>query len=363
MKQYESFKQHGRLITDGRGRQPGKSLIHDEDIKALCRTVISQLGENWSARSFRDAVSKRLVEKQMVKVGKKIGRSTASYWLSELGMECIQPKKGIYKDAHEREDVVEFRNNTYLPTIKRMDLLGTTYVDDENGNIVASPPILQNGQRQVVKVFHDECIYAANEDRKFHWVSKDQSGLFRKSKGAAYMVSGFICDCHGMMTVGKDDYAAFMQANNNDKKTFKLSKKLYFDSDDEICSFTSIEPGSAEGKDGWWDANDVDNQLAEVIPIFEWLHPNAEALFVFDNSTGHSARPEDALHVGGGVNKNAGGVNAPGAPARSKKKEVPKMRDGWFMEEDTLGDPPVVGLYKKHQKMHRQQTDLLAEAA
>ncbi len=38
--------------------------------------------------------------------GCKIGRSTATYYLHELGMELVCPKKGIYKNGHERPDTV-----------------------------------------------------------------------------------------------------------------------------------------------------------------------------------------------------------------------------------------------------------------
>ena len=103
IKQYNHFAIHNSLLEDRRGRAPGKSLIHDEDVKAICRDVISNFPKTgWSARQFRDEVSKKLIERQFIKAAnKKIGRSTSSYWLAALGMECVQPKKGIYKDAHE----------------------------------------------------------------------------------------------------------------------------------------------------------------------------------------------------------------------------------------------------------------------
>jgi hypothetical protein len=41
--------------------------------------------------------------------GCKIGRSTATYYLHEQGMELVCPKKGIYKDGHERPDAVQAR--------------------------------------------------------------------------------------------------------------------------------------------------------------------------------------------------------------------------------------------------------------
>ena len=61
---------------------------------------------------------------------------------------------------------------------------------------------------------------------------------------------------------------------------------------------------------------------------------------MYDNSTNHSCLPPGALRVGGGVIKGKGGVNAPGAVKDGK--QLPPMRDGWFMR----GGERVV------QKMH-----------
>ncbi len=41
--------------------------------------------------------------------GAKIGRSTTTYFLHQLGMELVCPKKGVYKDGHERADTVQAR--------------------------------------------------------------------------------------------------------------------------------------------------------------------------------------------------------------------------------------------------------------
>lgn len=42
--------------------------------------------------------------------GEQISESTARRWLTKLGYELKEVKKGIYIDGHEREDVVTYRN-------------------------------------------------------------------------------------------------------------------------------------------------------------------------------------------------------------------------------------------------------------
>ena len=56
----------------------------------------------------------------------------------------------------------------------------------------------------------------------------------------------------------------------------------------------------------------------KVIPIFKVLHPESDALFLFDISMNHHAKASDAL-VAGYLNLSGGGIN------------TPKLRSGWFV--------------------------------
>ncbi|CAG8761877.1 20341_t:CDS:1, partial [Racocetra persica] len=50
--------------------------------------------------------------------------------------------------------------------------------------------------------------------------------------------------------------------------------------------------------DGWWTCDDLVNQVVEcAIPIFERIHPNKIALFMFDNSSNYGSFAKDALLV------------------------------------------------------------------
>ncbi len=81
-------------------------LIHDPVVQCWCREIIGNLPKAWSARTFRDKVSEKLRSEGIVIQACKIGLSTATYFLHELGMELVTPKKGIYKNGHERPDTV-----------------------------------------------------------------------------------------------------------------------------------------------------------------------------------------------------------------------------------------------------------------
>ncbi|CAG8573952.1 26168_t:CDS:2, partial [Racocetra persica] len=51
-------------------------------------------------------------------------------------------------------------------------------------------------------------------------------------------------------------------------------------------------------RDGWWTCDDLVNQVVEcAIPIFERIHLNKIALFMFDNSSNYGSFADDALLV------------------------------------------------------------------
>ncbi|PLW23521.1 hypothetical protein PCASD_12038 [Puccinia coronata f. sp. avenae] len=59
---------------------------------------------------------------------------------------------------------------------------------------------------------------------------------------------------------------------------------------------TPIYPGS--NGDAWWDMEQLCHQIStKAIPIFETLHPNSQAVFIFDCSSAHGAFSKSALRV------------------------------------------------------------------
>jgi hypothetical protein len=71
----------------------GHLLIHDPVVRHYCFEGISQLGNSWSARTFRDRSYTNL----------------AIYYLRSIEMVLVHPKKRICKDGHEYADTVVYR--------------------------------------------------------------------------------------------------------------------------------------------------------------------------------------------------------------------------------------------------------------
>jgi hypothetical protein len=99
-----------------------------------------------------------------------------------------------------------------------------------------------------------------------------------------------------------------------------MSFKIY---KGDLCSFTTIQPG--KHKDDYWCNDDMCKHLLEAVQICKWVHRSIlpgrlqpELVFIFDGSSNHGARALNALHVGGGVNRDPGGTNASGSKGTQK---------------------------------------------
>jgi hypothetical protein len=365
---YRFFKATGQILPERRGACKGKSHIHDPDVQRWCRTIIGGLGKTWSARTFRDKVSAKLRDAGMVKPGRKIGRSTATYYLHALNMTLECPKKGIYKDGHERVDTVEDRG-VYTALLMSFRDRERTYRGDRL-DIEVSP--VNQSLAEAIRVYHDECIYASHEGAIQLWVEEGQQAMYKKPRGQILMTSGFICRCHGMMVIPDDEKGPFLRWMAEDEQLggetgsfglrkiiteeehFPMSSKVYKNDhgSGSLCSFTTIVPGKAKGKDDYWVNRDVCEHLAEVSWIFKWVHrrhesvPPPEMHAIFDGSSNHGARAPDGLRVGSGICKKPGGLHAPGSSGAHGVPAVPKMRDGWYTNE--AGEKVV-------QQMHRDK--------
>jgi hypothetical protein len=54
-------------------------------------------------------------------------------------------------------------------------------------------PPEDTSQRNVVRVYHDECCYASHEGAIQLWVLQGRDGKYKKPLGGIVMASGFIC--------------------------------------------------------------------------------------------------------------------------------------------------------------------------
>ena len=181
---------------------------------------------------------------------------TAARWMKFLTFQPKLQRKGYYKDGHNRPDIVEYRDNEFLPRMLEYERRMQEF-SGANMETVISPELLVK-EKRVVLITHDENTFYCCELKPLMWMESGQNLLLPKSKGTSIMVSGLCCDCHG------------------------------FFSDGEHKSYTTFEAG--KNRCGWFTNKDLVEQFNLLLPLIRDLHQNCETLIAFDNSMTHHAK-------------------------------------------------------------------------
>ncbi|KIJ41594.1 hypothetical protein M422DRAFT_255516 [Sphaerobolus stellatus SS14] len=171
----------------------------------------------------------------------------------------------MYIDGHERKDVIDYRQNVFLPFWHSIEPLMMKWNCD--GTITL--PVLSNfpHNKRIVWITHDESTFYAHDQRKLRWVhASEKAKPVRKGEGTSTMVSDFVSPDLGWLK-SKDGL-------RESRVIFKAGKS----------------------RDGYFDCADLCQQIELAIELFETHFPGtAIAAFGFDNAPGHQKRADDAL--------------------------------------------------------------------
>ncbi|KIM90180.1 hypothetical protein PILCRDRAFT_34097, partial [Piloderma croceum F 1598] len=66
-------------------------------------------------RGLKKYMELELFPQIQLSVGRGISISTARRWLHREGFRYMQHKKALYYDGHDHPDVVDYRQNVFLP--------------------------------------------------------------------------------------------------------------------------------------------------------------------------------------------------------------------------------------------------------
>lgn len=233
--------------------------------------------------------------------GNRIPARTARRWLHKMGFIHDTVRKGVFIDGHERDDVVQYRNDVFLPQWKNYQRRFVVF--SENGTWKV-PSTLIDGEKPLVLVTHDESTFNANDGKRSLWMKKDHQPIRPKSKGRGIMVSGFLTP-GGKLRV--PDTISDIELMNNPMWPTDTAGNPIRDS----MHFLEY------GKDNYWTGDKMVEQTIRIaIPIFRLAFPGCQALFAFDNASNHCCFANDAL-VAAKMNRNPGGAQ-------------PHMRDGFI---------------------------------
>ena len=146
-----------------------RTLLLDETVKATARDwLASQPTGDVTPRRFQDALNNQILPALNIELKKPLCERTARRWLIKLGWRMTRIRKGVYLDGHEREDVVKYRNEEFLPRMKQYEARMTRYVLDGN-TLKAIEPTLEPGQKKIIALFQDESSFHANEFKSSTW--------------------------------------------------------------------------------------------------------------------------------------------------------------------------------------------------
>jgi len=166
---YQLFEQLPRERRGG--ARKGRTLLLDETLKCAARDWLSsQKTGEVTPRRFQHALNSQILPSLDVSLKKPLCERTARRWLIKLGWRHTRIWKGVYLDGHEREDVVKYRNEEFMPRMKEFEARMTRYVQESNtGKLIAVEPMLSAGEKKVIALFQDESSFHANEYKSSAW--------------------------------------------------------------------------------------------------------------------------------------------------------------------------------------------------
>ncbi|KAL7413687.1 hypothetical protein BDY24DRAFT_389299, partial [Mrakia frigida] len=310
------------------GYRAGSCMLVDyQEVMVAAKVWLyaQKLGEVNPTR-FREEINSHILPSRL-DLFRPICEKTAVRWLYRCGFRRAFTKKGVFVDGHDKEEVKRYRQDEYLPRMSEYRRRAATFVGPE---LTRVEPTLVGDEKEVYPLFHDESCIHAGEYKKHNWLGEGQQILPSKGEGRLMHVSDFVCASTDSGRLVKKDSAGNVLEDSR----------------------VIIYPGA--GGDNWWVMENLLAQLKNTIRLFEELHPNAQALVVFDCSSAHESMGHGALNAYN-CNRYDGGkkpvmrdtVYPPNSPAKEKIGEPhvlwsPLLDDQGNVVLDPLGQPVKV---------------------
>jgi len=283
------LRRWSRAFILDRSKLPDKQLssgsisrLQDEDIESDANTHLQSLGKYVSAMDLvryfqQDGVRQRY--------GFTISLATARRWMRRMGMRWMKTPKGQYVDGHERPDVVDYRQNNYIPRRFGSKLPLRTWTAGTIGDRV----VPSSSERHTVYWYQDETTFTQNDRRQVRWVTRGEKPIPQpKGEGSSLMVADFVSADYGWLRSpdGKEEARVLFKAGIN--------------------------------RDGYFTNQEILDQATRAMDILEKYFPYDQHTLVYDNARTHLKRAPGALSARQMV------LNIP-KPGRNWLVEVPEL--------------------------------------
>lgn len=244
---------------------PRESRIDDEVLSSEIQLHLQGVGKYARAQDIVDFTKKDDVQKRHG-FTKPISLATSKRWMAQLGYRWTKEPKGQYQDGHERVDVVEYRQKTFLPAWSKFEKRMRVWTDHNIHLKVDEDPDSRPDIANTVVWFHDESTFYAHDRRTLGWFHeavgpKPQA----KGEGVSLMVAHFVSADYG--------YLQSPDGTETARVLFKAGK----------------------GRDGYYTNERIIQHAEKAIQILQKYYPNDDHVLIFDNATTHVKRADNAL--------------------------------------------------------------------
>ena len=162
---YQAFEE---LPAENRGGEKNaRSYLHDEAVQSRTRDwLTSQETGKVTPRRLQQALNEVILPDLNIVLKSPLSVRTARRWLIKLGWRRTVVRKGVYMDGHEREDVVKYRNEVFLPAMAKFEARMVQFKGPDLERVV---PVLEEGEKEIIALFHDECCFHTNDEVRSLW--------------------------------------------------------------------------------------------------------------------------------------------------------------------------------------------------
>lgn len=162
---YQTFE---NLPAENRGgKSNARSLLHDESVEKQTRDwLTSQPTGKVTPQRLREALNSTILPGLGIILKCPLSMRTARRWLIKPGWRRTVVRKGVYMDGHEREDVVKYRQNIFLPAMREFEARMAMF---EGPELKRVDPELKDGEKEIFMYFHDECCFHGNDEAHQLW--------------------------------------------------------------------------------------------------------------------------------------------------------------------------------------------------
>jgi hypothetical protein len=183
------FHRHGRLHG---------TVLEDEDFAHAIHLHLSGIAKTGyiRAQDIVDFMQTKEMREKLDEIGakkKQISIRTAQRWLHKMGWRYGRKRNGMYVDGHEREDIVQYREQ-FIERWKVYDKRMYSYDNDGNrDNELTGFPVPPAQRFRLILITHDESTFYETDRRKTAWVHKsDKAVPLKKGEGVSLMPSDFL---------------------------------------------------------------------------------------------------------------------------------------------------------------------------